>query len=168
MIGAAKPPSNTKPSIGAALVGAVSGAARPSINKKSTKPSGMGGGSSFNTNRAQLFDSGGILKGMGGIKATEQDEMILPPDITARMTRLSRTGDVQQLFRSMRSVLFGGGIPYGQSVAGTSSTDRHDVTTNNYTVNGVPISPRMAKMPVEEIIAELTGAAHQMRPFSNG
>ncbi len=132
------------------------------------KPNGMGGGSSFNTNRAQLFDSGGILKGMGGIKATEQDEMILPPDITARMTRLSRTGDVQQLFRSMRSVLFGGGIPYGQSVAGVSSTDRHDVTTNNYTVNGVPISPRMAKMPVEEIIAELTGAAHQMRPFSNG
>ena len=168
VIGAAKPPSNTKPSIGAAAVGAVIGAARPSINKKPTKPSGMGGGSSFNTNRAQLFDSGGILKGMGGIKATEQDEMILPPDITARMTRLSRTGDVQQLFRSMRSVLFGGGIPYGQSVAGVSSTDRHDVTTNNYTVNGVPISPRMAKMPIEEIIAELTGAAHQMRPFSNG
>lgn len=140
-------------------------------NKKpmtATKPSGMGGGSRFNTNVIQKYDSGGILKGMGGIKATEQDEMILPPDITARMTRLSRTGDVQQLFRSMRSVLFGGGIPYGQSVAGTSSTDRHDVTTNNYTVNGVPISPRMAKMPVEEIIAELTGAAHQMRPFSNG
>lgn len=169
--GAAKPPSNTKPSIGTAVVGAVSGAAKPPSSKKQTttkKTSGMGGGSSFNTNRAQLFDSGGILKGMGGIKATEQDEMILPPDITARMTRLSRTGDVQQLFRSMRSVLFGGGIHYGQSVAGTSSTDRHDVTTNNYTVNGVPISPRMAKMPVEEIIAELTGAAHQMRPFSNG
>ena len=133
-----------------------------------TKPTSMGGGSRFNTNVIQKYDSGGILKGLGGIKATEQDEMILPPDITARMTRLARTGDVQQLFRSMRSVLFGGGIPYGQSVAGTSSTDRHDVTTNNYTVNGVPISPRMAKMPVEEIIAELTGAAHQMRPFSNG
>lgn len=169
--GAAKPPSNTKPSIGTAVVGAVSGASRPPIGKTqttTTKPSGMGGGSRFNTNVIQKYDSGGILKGMGGIKATEQDEMILPPDITARMTRLSRTGDVQQIFRSMRSVLFGGGIPYGQSVAGTSSTDRHDVTTNNYTVNGVPISPRMAKMPVEEIIAELTGAAHQMRPFSNG
>ena len=169
--GAAKPPSNTKPSINTAVVGAVSGAARPPSNKKpttTTKPSGMGGGSRFNTNVIQKYDSGGILKGLGGIKATEQDEMILPPDITARMTRLSRTSDVQQLFRSMRSVLFGGGIPYGQSVAGTSSTDRHDVTTNNYTVNGVPISPRMAKMPVEEIIAELTGAAHQMRPFSNG
>ena len=169
--GAAKPPSNTKPSINTAVVGAVSGAARPPSNKKpttTTKPSGMGGGSRFNTNVIQKYDSGGILKGLGGIKATMDDEMVLPPDITARMTRLSRTGDVQQLFRSMRSVLFGGGIPYGQSVAGTSSTDRHDVTTNNYTVNGVPISPRMAKMPVEEIIAELTGAAHQMRPFSNG
>ena len=141
---------------------------KPKKPTTTTKPSGMGGGSRFNTNVIQKYDSGGILKGLGGIKATEQDEMILPPDITARMTRLSQTGDVQQLFRSMRSVLFGGGIPYGQSVAGASSTDRHDVTTNNYTVNGVPISPRMAKMPVEEIIAELTGAAHQMRPFSNG
>lgn len=133
-----------------------------------TKPTSMGGGSRFNTNVIQKYDSGGILKGMGGIKATERDEMILPPDITERMTRLSGTGDVQLLFGAMRSVLFGSGRPMGGGVAGVNSTDRHDITTNNYTVNGVPISPRMAKMPVEEIIAELTGAAHQMRPFSNG
>lgn len=165
--GGAKPPSNTKPSTSAAISGAVSGGAKPPSGKK---PSGGGNtlGGGKNINKVSRYDSGGILKGMGGIKATEQDEMILPPDITARMTRLSRTGDVQQLFRSMRSVLFGGGIPYGQSVAGTSSTDRHDVTTNNYTVNGVPISPRMAKMPVEEIIAELLGTAPHMRPFSGG
>lgn len=140
-------------------------------NKKpttTTKPSGMGGGSRFNTNVIQKYDSGGILKGLGGIKATERDEMILPPDITERMTRLSGTGDVQRLFGAMRSVLFGSGRPMGGGVAGVNSTDRHDITTNNYTVNGVPISPKMAKLPVEEIIAELTGAAHQMRPFSNG
>lgn len=133
-----------------------------------TKPTSMGGGSRFNTNVIQKYDSGGILKGMGGIKATERDEMILPPDITERMTRLSGTGDVQLLFGAMRSVLFGGGRPIGGGVAGVNSTDRHDITTNNYTVNGVPISPQMAKLPVGEIIAELTGVAHQMRPFSNG
>lgn len=133
-----------------------------------TKPSSMGGGSRFNTNVIQKYDSGGILKGMGGIKATERDEMILPPDITERMTRLSGTGEVQLLFGAMRSVLFGGGRPMGGGVAGVNSTDRHDITTNNYTVNGIPISPQMAKLPVGEIIAELTGAAHQMRPFSNG
>lgn len=133
-----------------------------------TKPTSMGGGSRFNTNVIQKYDSGGILKGMGGIKATERDEMILPPDITERMTRLSGTGDVQLLFGAMRSVLFGSGRQMGGGVAGVNSTDRHDITTNNYTVNGVPISPQMAKLPVEEIIAELTGAAHQMRPFSNG
>ena len=133
-----------------------------------TKPTSMGGGSRFNTNVIQKYDSGGILKGMGGIKATERDEMILPPDITERMTRLSGTGDVQLLFGAMRSVLFGSGRPMGGGVAGVNSTDRHDITTNNYTVNGVPISPQMAKLPVGEIIAELTGAAHQMRPFSNG
>lgn len=31
------------------------------------------------------YDSGGVLRGLGGIKATEEDEMILPPDITAAM-----------------------------------------------------------------------------------
>nr|DAT52498.1 MAG TPA: minor tail protein [Caudoviricetes sp.] len=133
-----------------------------------TKPTSMGGGSRFNTNVIQKYDSGGILKGMGGIKATERDEMILPPDITERMTRLSGTGDVNLLFGAMRSVLFGSGRQMGGGVAGVNSTDRHDITTNNYTVNGVPISPQMAKLPVGEIIAELTGAAHQMRPFSNG
>lgn len=133
-----------------------------------TKPTSMGGGSRFNTNVIQKYDSGGILKGMGGIKATERDEMILPPDITERMTRLSGTGNVQLLFGAMRSVLFGSGRQMGGGVAGVNSTDRHDITTNNYTVNGVPISPQMAKLPVGEIIAELTGAAHQMRPFSNG
>lgn len=136
--------------------------------RKTDRPNNMGGGSRFNTNVVQKYDSGGILKGMGGIKATERDEMILPPDITERMTRLSGTGDVQLLFGAMRSVLFGSGRQMGGGVAGVNSTDRHDITTNNYTVNGVPISPQMAKLPVEEIIAELTGAAHQMRPFSNG
>ena len=32
-----------------------------------------------------LYDSGGVLSGMGGIKATANDEVILPPDITKKM-----------------------------------------------------------------------------------
>lgn len=32
-----------------------------------------------------LYDSGGVLSGIGGIKATANDEVILPPDITKKM-----------------------------------------------------------------------------------
>lgn len=31
------------------------------------------------------YDSGGVLRGMGGIKATARDELVLPPDVTAKM-----------------------------------------------------------------------------------
>jgi len=31
------------------------------------------------------YDSGGILKGLGGIKATKEDEMVLPPELTKAM-----------------------------------------------------------------------------------
>ena len=172
VIGAAKPPSSTKPSIDAALVGAVIGAAKPPINKKpttTTKPSGMGGGSRFNTNVIQKYDSGGILKGMGGIKATEQDEMILPPDITARMTRLSRTGDVQQLFRSMRSVLFGGGIPYGQSMAGRSDNRRYsDHSGAEYHIGNVTLSQQQAECTtIAQVIHGLVEQSYHLKPYGN-
>ena len=170
--GGGKDDSPGKPSIGAAAVGAVIGAAKPPISKKpttATKPSGMGGGSSFNTKRAQLFDSGGILKGMGGIKATEQDEMILPPDITARMTRLSRTGDVQQLFRSMRSVLFGGGIPYGQSVAGRSDNRRYsDHSGAEYHIGNVTLSQQQAECTtIAQVIHGLVEQSYHLKPYGN-
>lgn len=170
--GAAKPPSNTKPSINTAVVGAVIGAAKPPISKKpttATKPSGMGGGSRFNTNVIQKYDSGGILKGMGGIKATEQDEMILPPDITARMTRLSRTGDVQQLFRSMRSVLFGGGIPYGQSVAGRSDNRRYsDHSGAEYHIGNVTLSQQQAECTtIAQVIHGLVEQSYHLKPYGN-
>ena len=35
--------------------------------------------------RYTVYDEGGILRGLGGIKATSADEMVLPPDITSRM-----------------------------------------------------------------------------------
>ena len=32
-----------------------------------------------------VYDKGGVLSGLGGIKATSQDEIILPPDITSKL-----------------------------------------------------------------------------------
>lgn len=130
-------------------------------NNSSTKKPSPGGG----VNKVARYDSGGILKGMGGIKATERDEMILPPDITAQMTRLASGGNVQQLFSGMRSVLFNGGIPYGQSMAGVTNNDRHDVTYNNcnsYSINGMTLSPQEADSSVFSV---LQSAAHHMKAY---
>lgn len=129
-------------------------------NSPAKKPSPGGG-----VNKVARYDSGGILKGMGGIKATERDEMILPPDITAQMTRLTSGGNVQQLFSGMRSVLFNGGIPYGQSMAGVTNNDRHDVTYNNcnsYSINGMTISPQEADSSVFSV---LQSAAHHLKAY---
>ena len=128
-------------------------------NSSTIKKPSPGGG----VNKVARYDSGGILKGMGGIKATERDEMILPPDITAQMTRLDSGGSVQQLFSGMRSVLFNGGIPYGQSMAGaTTNNDRHDMTYNNYSMNGVTLSPQDAN---RSVLSVLQSAAHHMKAY---
>lgn len=161
--GGAKPPSNTKPSTSAAISGAVSGGANPPSGKK---PSGGGNtlGGGKNINKVSRYDSGGVLHGLGGIKATVDDEMVLPPDVTAKMLRPSANAAFQARMRELGSLY--DSTPVSQSVSGVVNNDRHDVTTTQYIVNGVPISPRMAKMPVEEIITELLGTAPQMRPFS--
>lgn len=163
--GGANPPSNTKPSTAGAVAGAVSGGAKPPSGKK---PSGGGNtlGGGKNINKVSRYDSGGVLKGLGGIKATVDDEMVLPPDVTAKMLRPSANAAFQARMRELGSLY--DSTPVSQSVSGVVNNDRHDVTTTQYIVNGVPISPRMAKMPVEEIITELLGTAPQMRPFSGG
>lgn len=163
--GGAKPPSNTKPSTSAAISGAVSGGAKPPSGKK---PSGGGNtlGGGKNINKVARYDSGGILKGLGGIKATVDDEMVLPPDITAKMLRPSANAAFQARMRELGSLY--DSTPVSQSVSGVVNNDRHDVTTTQYIVNGVPISPETAKWPVERIITELLGTAPQMRPFSGG
>lgn len=183
--GAADIPADTKPPVSGAIAGAVSGALagnrKPDLSagmaskkandilqgkadllpKKTPQQGTISRGAAGN--KVSRYDSGGILKGMGGIKATERDEMILPPDITAQMTRLASDGNVQQLFSGMRSVLFNGGIPYGQSMAGvTNNNDRHDVTYNNYSMNGVTLSPQDAN---RSVLSVLQSAAHHMKAY---
>lgn len=43
-----------------------------------------------------MFDSGGVLYGLGGIKATRDNEMVLPPDVTKKMLEPSANVDFQK------------------------------------------------------------------------
>mgnify|MGYP002678288969 CR=1 FL=1 len=171
VIGAAKPPINTKPSIGAAAVGAVIGAAKPPIRKKpttTTKPSGMGGGSRFNTNVIQKYDSGGILKGMGGIKATADDEMILPPDITRKLISPVSEQKAMQVIHGMRAML-GGNVPLSQSFAGRSDNRRYsDHSGAEYHIGNVTLSQQQAECTtIAQVIHGLVEQSYHLKQYGN-
>nr|DAG35237.1 MAG TPA: minor tail protein [Caudoviricetes sp.] len=161
--GAANPPSNTKPSTAGAVAGAVGGAANaPGSKKPGTAGAAPSGGG---VNKVARYDSGGVLKGLGGIKATVDDEMVLPPDITTKMLRPSANAAFQARMRELGSLY--DSTPVSHSLSGVVNNDRHDVTYN-YRVNGVTLSQQDANRPFSDVIAFLTDAAHHMRPFSGG
>ena len=130
------------------------------------KPSGgrgtLGGGK--NINKVSRYDSGGVLHGLGGIKATVDDEMVLPPDVTRKLLMPSSDSRATEVIAAMRLAL-NDRTPYGKSLAGVTnnSTDSHDVS---YCVNGVPISTDMAKLPMEQIVRQLNMAAFQGQVFN--
>lgn len=132
----------------------------------SKKPSGgrgtLGGGK--NTNKVSRYDSGGVLHGLGGIKATVDDEMVLPPDVTRKLLMPSSDSRATEVIAGMRLAL-NDRTPYGKSLAGVTnnSTDSHNVS---YCVNGVPISADMAKLPMEQIVRQLNMAAFQGQVFN--
>lgn len=79
-----------------------------------------GGGGEFNPNTgAPVYDRGGILRGLGGIKATASDEIVLPPDITRRMISPDINETISNRFAELRYL-------YGASAKGNSSVSSID------------------------------------------
>lgn len=82
--------------------------------------SGGGGGGEINPNTgAPVYDRGGILRGLGGIKATASDEIVLPPDITRRMISPDINETISNRFAELRYL-------YGASAKGNSSVSSID------------------------------------------
>ena len=140
-------------------------------NKNSSTTTGSSGNKKGNTlgggkniNKVSQYDSGGVLHGLGGIKATVDDEMVLPPDVTRKLLTPSSDSRAMEVIAGMRMAL-NDRTPYGRSLAGVTnnSTDSHDVS---YCVNGVPISADMAKLPMEQIVRQLNMAAFQGQVFN--
>lgn len=106
-----------------------------------------------------LFD-GGVLRGMGGIKATAQDEMILDPALTRAM--LSPSAD--RTFRqraSMLGYLFGAGGQYG-AAPGAGTTNNEAVSHNEkiYNFGSISLSEPQAKSMSVYQLARLAGSLH--------
>ena len=148
--GAANSPSSTKPSASGAVAGAVGGAAKP-------KPSGGGG-----VNKVARYDSGGVLKGLGGIKATVDDEMVLPPDITEKMLRPSANGVFRQRMGEL-GYLYGVERPTAQNMAGKSDNRSYtDHSGPEYHYGSITLTKEQAETTT---VAELRRMAHHLQPY---
>lgn len=104
--------------------------------------------------RIQLYDSGGVLHGLGGIKATASDEMVLPPDITRAMLHPALDMTTRERFDELRWLYGVDRNRPSQSAGGT--TYNGAVTHGNvYTINGVRLSEDAAKrMTVYDLVRQ--------------
>jgi TP901 family phage tail tape measure protein len=111
--------------------------------------------------RKKKYDSGGVLHGMGGIKATVDDEMVLPPDVTAKM--LKPSADAR--FRARVNELGGlyGETPVSRSVAGSSDNRSYsDHSGPTYNVKGITLTEQQAE---HLTVAQMCRMAHNVKPY---
>lgn len=118
----------------------------------------------------KVYDRGGILHGMGGIKATMQDEGITPPDVTALLRkRLLKPIDDKTFGQNMdqiRWMMANNGTSANE--VHNASYDSHNIGTMiakqiNCTINGMKVSPQEAHALTLEKLANI---AHNLGNFS--
>lgn len=100
------------------------------------------------TGSMKKYDSGGVLHGMGGIKATSRDEIVLPPEIAEKM--LAPAAD--QMFRSRVSELayLYGTTPRVNPPMKTAASSSHTINGGQYNgdvyeMNGYTLTTQQAK-----------------------
>ena len=96
-----------------------------------------------------VYDQGGILHGMGGIKATMQDEGVTPPDVTEllkkRLLSPVRDSNFDRNMDALRNCL---STKHEAETVSTASYDNHSIGTqhngNTYQFGSVTISEQQA------------------------
>lgn len=106
------------------------------------------------------YDSGGILKGLGGIKATSQDEIVIPPLLAEKMLEPSADSTFQKRMSEL-GWLYGaaerGGTMPGKTVMSRTSYDHYG---DSYNVNGVQIGAEAAnRLTVAQVMQALNHGA---------
>lgn len=130
-------------------------------NWKNTKAGSIISAVTGSTGRGKKYDSGGVLHGLGGIKATVDDEMVLPPDVTAKM--LKPSADAR--FRARVNELGGlyGETPVSRSVAGNSDNRSYsDHSGPTYNVKGITLTEQQAE---HLTVAQMCRMAHNVKPY---
>ena len=114
----------------------------------------------YSISTEKLYDSGGILSGIGGIKATAMDEAILPPDITARLLKPIQPAAFEQRMNELRYLYGASGSNFSGSMgAGMGNTHNGDL----YTFGNVTLTTEQAQ---NTTIYDFVQAAKALRSYS--
>lgn len=102
-----------------------------------------------------LYDSGGVLHGIGGIKATNSDEIVLPPNLASAMLHPSANSQFQARLAEL-------GYLYGAK-ANVPTTAYSSYTTNTtnsggvvYNINGVSLTEGQAMKTTVYDLAQIS------------
>ena len=106
------------------------------------------------------FDSGGVLRGLGGIKATAADEMILPPDVTKKMLSPMSTKMFSQRLDELRYIYGVAGNLAGYTNNAIGSQHNGDI----YTFGNITLSKEQAKSTT---VYELARMARGLRSYAS-
>lgn len=95
--------------------------------------------------KGSQYDSGGILRGVGGIKATTRDEAVLPPGLTAAMMAPNSSRVFRERLAQL-GYLFGSKDNSALSRMGLLTNSNTNITHNGgpYYINGIEIGDREA------------------------
>lgn len=110
--------------------------------------------------KRKTYDSGGILEGLGGIKATERDEIVIPPFLAEKMLEPSADSTFQKRMSEL-GWLYGAGnrgnSPLEKTVMSRTSYDHYG---DSYSVNGVQIGAEAAdRLTVAQVMRALNSGA---------
>lgn len=114
------------------------------------------------------YDSGGILQGMGGIKATSRDEIVIPPILAEKMLEPSADSVFQKRMGEL-GWLYGAGergqAPLEKTVMSRTSYDHYG---DSYSVNGVKIGAEAANnLSIAQVMRALNSGAGNLGLFKN-
>lgn len=106
------------------------------------------------------FDSGGVLRGLGGIKATSADEVILPPDVTKKMLSPVSSKMFSQRLNELRYIYGATGNLAGYTNNAIGSQHNGDI----YTFGNVTLSTEQAKSTT---VYDLVRMARGLRSYAS-
>lgn len=89
------------------------------------------------------YDNGGILNGMGGIKATAASEAVLPPSLTSKIIQPA-SNEAFTNFANSLGILYGVSERLARPSVVSNYNRGNDSHDTHYTLNGVPISASSA------------------------
>ena len=99
-------------------------------------------GKKYKISTKGLYDSGGVLQGIGGIKGTQEDEVVLPPDITKSMLKPISTAVLTNRLNELRYL-------YGTTGGMAGITNSNSIGTqyngNQYTFGNITLTEGQAR-----------------------